>query len=135
MHNRYATLITMILALSTVIFSPASQAAVPLKKGQSILSARNALIAQGWAPRVTYAKVGNRKQFEHSWGDAGLMFKAGLIEVEGCAGTGANPCAFNYKNKRQQCLRIITLGEFNAGKYAPTIDSWSSDCPPADALQ
>lgn len=104
-------------------------ATVPdLTKGQSISSARKSLIKHGWRPRVTYLKM-NEEDYEHSWSDAGVMFKAGLREVEACTGTGVNPCIFNYQHKSGKCLRIITLGEYNAGHYEPTVDSWSFECP------
>lgn len=112
-----------------------SNATVPdLTKGQSISSARKSLIKHGWRPRVTYLRM-NEEDYEHSWSDAGVMFKAGLREVETCTGTGVNPCIFNYHHKSGKCLRIITLGEYNAGHYEPTVDSWSFECPPLEALK
>jgi hypothetical protein len=112
-----------------------SNATVPdLTKGQSISSARKSLIKHGWRPRVTYLKM-NEEDYEHSWSDAGVMFKAGLHEVETCTGTGVNPCIFNYQHKSGKCLRISTLGEYNPGHYEPTVDSWSFECPPPEALK
>jgi len=101
-------------------------------KGRSILSVRNLLFSQGWQPRMTSLRTGD--EFEHAWSTAGVMFRAGIREVEVCAGTGSNPCIFNYRNKRGQCLRVFTLGEFEKGRHAPTVDHWSESCPPAEAF-
>lgn len=71
---------------------------------------------------------------ENQWGDAGALYKAGLIEVEMCSGTGKNFCFFNYESKGK-CLRLTTQGEFSYGKYEPTVIERSQECPPIDALE
>lgn len=104
---------------------------IPLKKGQTLSSAKAALKSAGWSPQITYAVFGDK--FEHSWGNAGSLFESGYVEVESCAGTGINPCVFNYK-KGSKCLRLVTLGEFSLNEYEPAIDSWSFDCPDPEIL-
>jgi hypothetical protein len=75
----------------------------------------------------------NNDEPENQWGDAGVLFKAGFIEIEMCSGTGKNFCFFNYEY-RGKCLRLLTQGEFSAGKYEPTVIKESAECPPIEAV-
>ncbi|MFI4939943.1 MAG: hypothetical protein ACHP7O_06330 [Burkholderiales bacterium] len=103
---------------------------VPLARGQKLIRARSALLANGWHAQATELKNGDGDR-ENSLGTAGEFFANGFHEVEVCAGTGVSPCVFNYRNQTGACLRLFTVGEQPS---LATVSAWSYDCPSKDAL-
>jgi hypothetical protein len=121
--------------LFLLLVIPSIASAEAQLKGQSITKARQILIKSGWQPRQTYLMTGeDNNEPENQWGDAGVMYRAGLIEVEMCNGTGKNFCYFNYQSKGK-CLRLLTQGEFRLTEYEPTVIKQSSECPPREAIK
>jgi len=88
-------------------------------KGDKLSQARKTLLAQGWKPRETFGVDADGARWSQ-FADAGEMYRAGIIEVESCSGTGMNYCSFNYSRKGK-CLSLQTQGEFKAGSYEPTV--------------
>ncbi len=103
-----------------------------VRKGESLSHARKALLAQGWKPRETFGLDGNGERWA-LFADAGLMHRAGIVEVQDCTGTGLNYCAFNYL-RRGQCLTLQTEGEFKPGAYEPKVIRTLRKCPDAEYL-
>jgi hypothetical protein len=125
---RFLALILVFLLIAPRIASSAT----PIS-GLTITKARQILIKSGWKPRLTYLLWGEHNyEPENQWGDAGILYQAGFVEVEMCSSTGRNFCFFNYEHKGK-CLRLITQGEFSIGKYEPTVIKESSECPPNEA--
>ncbi len=106
--------------------------AAGVTKGEALSQARKALLAQGWKPRETYGLDGNGERWSQ-FADAGEMYRAGIIEVESCSGTGLNYCTFNYR-RQAKCLSLVTQGEFKAGAYEPTVVRTIARCPDAEAI-
>ncbi len=103
-------------------------------QGLAITQARSNLLKSGWLPRATYLMWGeNQDEPANQSGDAGLLHRAGLSEVEMCTGVEKNFCFFNYV-RDGRCLRLTTEGEFNPGSYEPMVVKMASECPPAEAL-
>jgi hypothetical protein len=98
---------------------------------KQILTARASLMKAGWLPRETVL-VNADGERENQWGDAGVLYRAGITEVEFCNGTGANYCFYNYR-RGSSCLRLLTQGEFLPGKYQPQVVKQTGECPPEEA--
>lgn len=78
------------------------RARVPDIYGKGIDTARRMLFARGWKPERPTEKPGE--------GDmAREMAKKGLIEAEGCAGTGVGYCGWTYRGKAG-LLNVTTVG-------------------------
>jgi len=92
--------------------------------GVNIQQAREEIVKKGWLPRETYLK--NEEGFEHDYVSSAEFFKGGFPEVEICAGTGVNPCIFNYI-KGNKCLRVYTEGEHIESTVVTFV---SQECPP-----
>lgn len=123
-----AFVVALLLALASAHATEPrpSPAEVPLSE------ARKALLAQGWTPRETFLTLNDGTR-ESQWGDAGLLYRAGFVEVESCTGTGANYCTFNYRRGRS-CLVLQTKGEFEADHYEPVVVQRLRRCPSKEAL-
>lgn len=91
-----------------------------------ITQVRAHLIKDGWTPVRVDKKLGDER--ENIFGDARLLFEAGMFEVESCTGTGLNICFFNYQ-KSGRCLRLTTQGEYFAGLGEPKLVRWTDECP------
>lgn len=89
---------------------------VPIKKGMPFLSARKALIKQGWKLYIT-----NEAELI---GTEVLLKRIGVVEVERCT-EGEQFCEFNYK-KNKKCLVISTTGEEIKDLV---IHDWGFTCP------
>lgn len=88
--------------------------------------ARKLLLAEGWQPIP---------QQESGIVTDGLRSK-GVMEVENCAGTGTNPCIFQWKDARGDELTVHSQGEFDENGY-PTVTSSEVTCknpPPPVAV-
>lgn len=96
-----------------------------------ILGARATLIKSGWMPRETFL-MNAEGQRENQWGDAGILLRAGVVEVEFCTGTGVGYCFYNYR-KKGRCLRLLTQGEFSPGEYQPQVIKQTRECPAKEA--
>ena len=80
--------------------------------GQSYDVARHWILAEGWSPRVTTED--GPDGLEREWLSAGYFSRRGYSEIEMCAGTGLDPCIFNFKRRDRACLRVYTEGEREA---------------------
>lgn len=100
----------------------------PVRKGESFLDARAALLNAGWLPVRIDKRMADGTR-ENQFGDGRLFFNAGFIEVQECTGTGTNPCILNYQ-KDGMCLRLVTEGEYLPERGSiPDVLFWSDDCP------
>ena len=77
--------------------------------GKLYREARPQLIEQGWVPKVTSLEGPDGP--EREWLTAGEFLELGYVEIQQCAGTGLNPCIFNFGREGGRCLRITTQGE------------------------
>ena len=77
--------------------------------GKVYREARTQLIREGWVPKVT--SVAGPDGPEREWLVAGDFLALGYVEIQQCAGTGLNPCIFNFIREGGLCLRITTQGE------------------------
>lgn len=107
-----------------------SASATGVLKGEKLSQARKTLLAQGWKPQETFGVDADGDRWSQ-FADAGEMYRAGIIEVESCSGTGMNYCSFNYRRKGR-CLSVQTQGEFKAGFYEPTVIGTSNRCSKAE---
>jgi hypothetical protein len=78
-------------------------ATVPTVYGQPIETARKTLIARGWRPLPPEAAPGE-------YDGASELAGRGVIEAEGCSGTGMGFCAFKYQGVGG-VLGVTTAGE------------------------
>jgi hypothetical protein len=102
--------------------SAATAAELPIQEGQKFTRARLALVRAGWKPIETFTAL--EGELEHLHFGAGAAYNAGFKEIEGCMGTGTNPCFYNYK-KGNRCLFLITEGEYEpARQMEPEVTSW-----------
>lgn len=112
------------LLLGLVGIAHAKEKPVPLSV------ARAELVAKGWKPVETFGVDADGRRWSQQ-GDAGEMYREGIIEVEECSGTGENFCSFNYARKGK-CLVLQSRGEFKAGEYEPQVFRRTSACPSND---
>lgn len=131
----YLLLGLLVSAAPVLAAEPAMKAPpkTPNVVGKPITEARALLLEAGWKPRPTYLPFDDDR-FESQWGEAGGMYESGMVEIEMCAGTGVNPCIFNYQ-RGKQCLRVFTQGEFKQGEYEPEVVAQRRECPPKEALR
>lgn len=80
-----------------------------LSVGDSYPIARLRILEAGWLPRPTSVPGG--EGLEREYLSAGYFLSQGYVEVERCAGTGADPCIFNFQKSEGGCLRVTTVGE------------------------
>ena len=102
-------------------------AAAPQVEGMKLVQARAKILKAGWKPRETHLHFGEIPERERA--NAAIFFKAGFREVEVCAGTGVNPCIFNY-SRGAECLRVYTIGE--QPKHT-VVQSVTEECPADEA--
>jgi hypothetical protein len=106
--------------------------AYALQEGQSLSSARAELLRTGWHPRETHLKDADG-YFQHSFGSAGVLYKAGYIEVESCVGADFNLCIFDYE-MGGVCGQLVTTGEYIPRVHVePKVVRFASDCPSEQA--
>ena len=128
-HSSYLARIIAGLCLAGLSVSAFS---ADVTKGEKLSHARKALLAKGWEPRETFGVDADGARWSQ-FADAGDLYRAGMVEVESCSGTGANYCTFNYRRK-SECLSLQTEGEFKAGAYEPTVVRATAKCPSAEAI-
>lgn len=89
---------------------------IPIREGMPFLSARSALIKNGWRPDALIQR--------QPVGTAVELLNMGITEVERCT-QGVQYCQFHYR-KNQECLGITTIGEEAEDLV---IDAWNFSCP------
>jgi len=105
--------ITCVLLACISFFASATE--LPITKGMPFLSARKALIKQGWIPDPTDETAPD--------GVMKTLRNIGLLEVERCT-EGVQYCEFNYK-KNDACLVVSTIGEKVKDMR---VDAWNIEC-------
>ena len=94
------------------------RATVPNIYGLSIDKARAALIQSGWTP------VPGDPAEDDRFGREKDLRKRGVVEVEGCSGTGFGYCSYGYKGAAGK-LSVTTIGD---GEF-PTVSAYGAACP------
>ena len=122
MKSPATALLAMLLATSLAGFADnKGPFFVPISKGDLLPAARAKLLKSGWKPVQTHASAAELP----ARSNGKTFFDAGYVEVEDCAGTGKNPCIFNYLNAAGVCLTVYTEGEIP--KDAP-VEAWDFSC-------
>lgn len=125
--ERFLFVVTACAAALLIFGASAAVAQSTLRKGMPISEARAELLRQGWVPVRVDKKLADGER-ENLDAEARLLFEAGFFEVEYCTGTGLNYCSFNYQ-RRGECLRINTQGEYFSAAEVPTLTRWTNECP------
>ena len=94
------------------------RASVPNIYGMGIDKARAALIQSGWTP------VPGDQGEDSRFGREKDLRKHGIVEVEGCSGTGFGYCNYVYKGAAGK-LTVTTIGD---GEF-PTVSAYGAECP------
>ncbi len=95
----------------------------------SIKSKHKSLLESGWSPFPLTCEYPEDKESIWLYNDAPKIFKAGITSIHSCQGTGNNYCSFYY-TKPNQCLKLVTSGEFSyKGLNGLLISSEHSQCP------
>jgi hypothetical protein len=118
----------LLFACFVVSLALFARAAVPEIDGMKFVQARAKILKSGWKPHETHLKFGELPERENA--NAAVFFKAGFREVEICAGTGVNPCIFNYA-RGSECLRVFTVGE---QPQHTVVSTTTQECPAHEAL-
>lgn len=87
---------------------PVKHAKVPAIKESTYHRARKRLLAAGWQPVKTNRA---RTDPDISYGNGPLFWRKGYVEIEACSGTGVAACAFLFKDRHGNRLRVTTEGE------------------------
>lgn len=83
----------------------------------------------GWEPLPLQCESEDEKEKLWFANDAKQIYQAGIISVHHCSGTGSNYCTFYYK-KAEQCLKLVTSGEFGwKGLEGLIVEREFFDCP------
>lgn len=93
------------------------RASVPNIYGLGIDRARRALMQSGWTPVPSTADQDER------FGREKELRKRGIVEVDGCSGTGFGYCSFGYKGPAGT-LSVTTMGD---GDF-PTVSGYGATC-------
>jgi len=113
---------SQILSMDSSANSLVSQK-VSLKVGESFLKARSRIISGGWTP----ARMHDDDGYEFSGTEKELEAKQ-ILEIDTCSVDAGVLCIFYYR-KREQCLRVDTVGEEVAKM---TVSRWVKECPVED---
>src|SRR2546422_6236777 len=87
---------------------PARHAKLPRVTGLTYQRARRILLEAGWQPLKTKSSA---TDVDISYGNGPLFWRKGYIELEACSGTGVAACAFLFKDRYGNRLRVATEGE------------------------
>ena len=98
---------------------------VPYVYDLPIDKARRILAKSGWKP-VDMRHAGTR-----SPGEAEVIAKHGIVEVEDCLGTGFGLCFYKYEGPAGG-LAVTTAGEIEADGAMPTVVGYTVACSPAN---
>ena len=93
------------------------RASVPNIYGMKIDKARAALIQSGWTP------VPGNPSEDSRFGREKDLRKRGIVEVEGCSGTGFGYCRYGYKGAAG-ALSVTTMGDDDL----PIVSGYGADC-------
>lgn len=105
--------------LSLAFLQVANASSVAVITGMPYNKARELLMSTGWQPVSTV--LPNDELF----GQAKQFREIGYNEVNDCAGTGASPCVFYFKNADGGKLKVVTLGESDLkGEDFPKVDNY-----------
>ena len=110
---KYLALI-FVLTAATISFgqskpcNPARHAKRPAIAGLIYPRARKILLAAGWRPLKTKSSA---TDVDVSYGNGPLFWRTGYTELESCSGTGVAACAFLFKDRSGNRLRVTTEGE------------------------
>lgn len=99
---------------------PTSAHETEIRLGESFLKARSRLFKQGWMP----IHMHDKDSYVLS-GSETLLAQRKIYEVDSCSMDLGVNCIFYYR-KRQECMRIDTLGEEVKDMK---ISRWSRECP------
>lgn len=108
-------LLLPLLLLPTLLTTKSYAEAPLLTKGQSLKSARAAIIAKGWKP---VRNASERLTLEE------MLYRAGYQEVVGCA-MDIGQCILQYRDRTQRCLSLYVSGE---DVKRMTVAGWDSRC-------
>ncbi|MDX6501194.1 MAG: hypothetical protein QOG23_4454 [Blastocatellia bacterium] len=106
--------LAIVLISGVVVFGqskprqPTRHARVPAIVGVTYIRARKMLLAAGWHPLRTNSSATD--EGVSSW-NGPLFWRRGYIELENCSGTRLAACAFLFKDRFGNQLRVITEGE------------------------
>jgi hypothetical protein len=109
---------TLLISFLCCISFFASATNAPIKEGMSFVSARKALLNNGWKPNKTYSG---------EYGVENILRRKGFVEIESCS-VGVQYCLFNY-TKNDTCLGVGTVGEEIKDMK---VYSWHFKCPEPD---
>ena len=87
---------------------PARHAKVPAIAGLTYPRTRRILLAGGWRPVKTNLSA---TDVNVAYGNGPFFWRRGYIELESCSGTGVAGCAFLFKDRFGNRLRVTTEGE------------------------
>ena len=87
---------------------PARHAKLPEIAGLTYPRARRILLAAGWRPLKTNSSAAD---VNVSYGNGPFFWRRGYVELESCSGTGVAACAFLFKDRFGNRLRVTTEGE------------------------
>src|SRR5436305_4190233 len=86
---------------------PAQHAKLPAIAGLAYPRARRILRAAGWRPLRTNSAT----DVNVTSGNGPFFWRRGYVELESCSGTGVAACAFLFKDRFGNRLRVTTEGE------------------------
>jgi hypothetical protein len=106
--------LALILVFSGVGFGqskpcrPVRHAKLPAIVELTYPRARRKLLAAGWRPLKTNAAA---TDLNVAYGNGPFFWRRGYTEIESCSGTGVAACAFLFKDRFGNRLRVTTEGE------------------------
>ncbi|MBK8467172.1 MAG: hypothetical protein IPL32_15235 [Chloracidobacterium sp.] len=112
--------------------APQKHAKLPFVLDLTYHKARPRLLRAGWQPYPTihHNDITNPRI---SYGSAKIFWKKGYWEIEECAGTGLDPCAFLFEDAYGNKLRVTTAGEEHPGqKYVARVTGYKFVCGDLD---
>ena len=108
------TLALILLSAFAVAFGqskpchPTRHAKLPAIAGLTYPRARRILRSVGWRPSRTNSSA---TDVNVTSGNGPLFWRRGFFELESCSGTGVAACAFLFKDRFGNRLRVTTEGE------------------------
>jgi len=90
---------------------PRRHANLPAVRDSTYHTARKKLLAAGWRPLRTKSSSEAGNDPDIASGNGALFWRKGYVEIEACSGTGVAACAFLYKDRYGNRLRVTTAGE------------------------
>ena len=107
--------LVLVLSLTTTLAlaqrkpcRPARHAKLPAIARLTYLRARRILFAAGWRP---LKRKSSASGVDISHANGPFFWRKGYVELESCSGTGVAACAFLFKDRFGNRLRVTTEGE------------------------